>query len=141
MPPTKCHSLGIPAPIPQATMLHLRALALQILAQHGWFVPENPLNGDCAIKTFRSAVGPKAASASVYLSSREPYLHLTGTFYSEGSNALAADLALIPTDCPRERFERIVRAWIAAAEKSIAGTYAVRLRDPAADLLPGPVAA
>lgn len=121
-------------------MQHLRALALKILAQHGWVVPENPLNGDSPVKTFHTAVGPKSASVLVYLNSREPLLHLQGTYESEGRNVLAADLALIPTDSPPDRVEQSVLRWIAAAEKTIAGTYAMRLRD-GAGTPPGPVSA
>lgn len=98
------------------------AAALKTL---GWTV-----TGGVAVasKMFDTAVGPKQALAYLenYGPNSDNYL-LTGSYQSEGRNALEATIVQIPKTADVAAVVPLAERFSAKAEKAIADTYAAKL--------------
>ncbi len=79
-----------------------------------------------AIKVYATAVGPKEAHVYLRLRKDQPTAILTGTYCSEGWNALSTCWRELPLERP-ETLEDAVRSFAAEVDRCVAQTYAVRL--------------
>ncbi len=80
-----------------------------------------------ARKTFETAVGLKEALAYVAIGDQAC---LSGEYQSEGRNALAQCLRLIPRSTELAVVEDIAGQFAADVDIAVAGTYAARLHRP-----------
>ena len=92
---------------------------------HGW--TNDPILKNLATKEYDSIVGEKKATLWFSFDAVNVQYLLKGTFVSAGEDVLAGHIACIPGDADQPTIEQHVDAYIAAVEKAIAGSYAVRL--------------
>lgn len=79
-----------------------------------------------ASKMFETAVGPR--EALTYLSSGDEYNRtLSGTYYSEGNNALSSHSVLLPLDASAETVVKLVASFASNADIVVSKTYAAHL--------------
>ncbi len=106
----------------------LKVQVTALLAAAGW----KPEPGTAiASKFYDTYVGPR--QAQVYLSRGDEYNRtLSGQYYSEGRDATAACLKLIPHTATPEQVAHIVSRFMADMDATVAQTYAARLLRTAA---------
>lgn len=101
-----------------------------ILASLAWNTEELAPWG-YAIKVYATAVGPKEAHAYLRFRKDETTATLSGTYCSEGRNALSTCWRELPLD-QTEGLADAVRRFAADVDHCVADTYAVRLLGPLA---------
>lgn len=105
-------------------MAKLESISKKVLAvmeKLGW----TSGRGSLAAKHFKTIQVGQTAVA--YLYGDDGYNNsLTFSFTSEGRNVCSTDMALIPVGASDEMIESLVSKAVAGAEKSIAGSFAVR---------------
>lgn len=79
-----------------------------------------------AIKVYATAVGPKEAHVYLRFRKDQPTAILTGTYCSEGRNALSTCWRELSLEQP-EALEDAVRSFATEVDRCVAETYAARL--------------
>lgn len=100
-----------------------------VLASLGWNTEELAPWG-YAIKVYATAVGPKEAHVYLRFRKDETTATLSGTYCSEGRNALSTCWRELPLG-QADTLADAVRGFAAEVDRCVADTYAVRLLRPA----------
>lgn len=103
----------------------LKQTLAQCLANLGWSTDTGTA---VASKYYATAVGDKQALAYLQDFDRESTnLLLTGSYWSEGRNALEATMVSIPRDANAEQAKAVAEQFARLADATVAETYAARL--------------
>jgi hypothetical protein len=108
------------------TTANMKSIVTEVLTQCGWSAFGGPA---LALKSFETAVGEK--QAAVHLSAGDEFNRtLSGTYESEGRNALSASSILIPVNADQDTVRRLAAKFAKQVDDDVAQTYAVRLLQP-----------
>ncbi|OUL97941.1 hypothetical protein [Variovorax sp. JS1663] len=113
-----------------STATPIQAQFSQALAARGWNLDR--VRVDVASKDYETAAGGR--TAFVYCRQNRDGDHvLTGDYWSEGRNVLSTCWALFRPGADEATIASEIERFAAEAEKTIAGTYAMRIKALLAD--------